>query len=166
MNRLNQPTDPRRTEAYDFHAPSATHRRAATCDEVDCLRYRTGWLTAIDESDSAGQVRAGYIRRDSGRSFAEFACTGGEVTVLDWHEIASHEIDVARIPYREGVTVFAFPPGQKCFMPHSTRLDKPEIFTVRIGGALRRRVDGAEWVERSQETLTGLKELHERERGP
>ncbi len=118
-------------KSYDIHAPLATHWRKATCAEVSCKAHTEGWVTMIPETAVSGnpqlvntterdhmanlkrlkdqdEARAYYIRHLSGREFSE-------------HRDES------------GVTVFDFPPGQDCFEPHKTKIDRPEIFIVRGG---------------------------------
>ncbi len=101
-------------KTYSVHAPERTHRRPATCAEVDCQHYLCGWQTAVDESTELGQRQAHYIRHDRSRRHAE-----------------------SREP--TGLTVFAFAPGQPCFTNpptgpgHSIPLERPPLFVVRDG---------------------------------
>ena len=95
-------------KTFEIQAPEPTHHRDATCAEVDCGNRREGWVTYIDESAELGQRQAHYIRKLSGRRFAEEGSPDGR-------------------------RKFIFPPGQTCFGHHRTRLDREEFYVVRGG---------------------------------
>ena len=123
---------------YGIHAPEATHRRHATCGEVDCQNMQHGWRTVIDETSDLGAAQASYIRRESGRKFTE-------------------ERDPA------GLTVFTFEPWQRCFADHTASLEREPFYLVRGGdwrgnprGEVRRHVNGDDWVEDFAEHQTTL----------
>lgn len=118
-------------KTYSVSAPLSTHFRDATCAEVRCEAYESGWMTTIDESSELGQRQAYYIRKQSGRKFTETSMS-------------------------EGRTIFTFEPGQKCFRAdtHKVRVERPEIYVVRDGdwrgnpaGAVRRHANAADWVD-------------------
>lgn len=116
-------------QTYAIHAPRSTHFVDATCVQVECADWQNGWRSRIDERTELGMGQAYYIRKESGRSFRE-------------------EKD------EQGLTVFTFAPGQRCFRgPHRRRLDRPEIYVVRNGdwranlGLKRQHVRAADWVE-------------------
>lgn len=129
-------------QTYAIDAPRETHFRPATCREVDCPHHIHGWKTVVDERTELGQRQAEYIRRHSGRSFSE-----------------DREV--------EGLTTFVFEPGQQCFRPHETRVDRPEIFS-RFGGDFRGRTTEARvlpahgWVDDMAEDLEQLRVRAER----
>lgn len=100
--------DPHLRQTFRIAQPPATHTRKATCTEVDCPEQEHGWRMLIDESTQIGQVRAHYIRRESGRRCTE-----------------------DRTP--EGLTEFTFPAGQRCFAEHRVNLERPALFVV-VGG--------------------------------
>jgi hypothetical protein len=105
-------------KTYSVSAPLATHWRVATCGEVGCPREEFGWTTVVLEADDLGQAQAHYIRTSSGRKFTESR-------------------------REDGMTVFEFPPGQRCFSTlvrdgrvvsgHPKRIERPELFIVRDG---------------------------------
>jgi hypothetical protein len=95
-------------KTYQILSPLSTHYRDGSCDEAGCLALRHGWQTSVDEATELGQRQAHYIRRLSGRRFAE------RRTEL-------------------GLTAFTFEPGQKCFAAHKVSLARPEIFVVKGG---------------------------------
>lgn len=116
-------------QTYQVVAPQATHWRPATCAEVDCQAYTGGWRSLIDEATELGKRQAHYIRRESGRKFAE------------------HRDEA-------GLTVFEFEAGQRCFAPHQARTGRPEVYLVRGGdwrgnpaGQVRKHVRAEDWLE-------------------
>lgn len=126
-------------KTYSITAPHSTHFRPATCTEVNCPQQLLGWETVIDEATDLGAAQAGYIRRECAADGAAPAAVG----VRRYTETRSPE----------GLTVFTFPAGQRCFAQHQTRLDKPEIYTVRGGdwrqymGDLHRYQRADQWVD-------------------
>lgn len=94
-------------QTYQAIRPKATHTRIASCGEVDCAAYLSGWKTTVDVSTSLGAAQANYIRMKSGRHFLA-AQIGNLVT-------------------------FTFSAGQKCFAEHRIDVDKPTIFLYRGG---------------------------------
>lgn len=94
-------------KTYSIRAPRATHFRKASCAEVECEGREHGWVSLIDERTELGQRQAHYIRKLSGRRFAEETVNG--------------------------LTSFTFEPGQTCFTEHEVPLGKPELYVVRDG---------------------------------
>lgn len=109
---------------YRFTAPPDRYVRSA-CEDVRCEAYQFGWETVVDEASPLGQAQAAYIRRESGRTFAE-------------HRTA------------DGLTVFLFSSRQRCFAEHRTR---PQRFAVAEGGSVRRHVSSVDWLEDCGEHL-------------
>lgn len=93
------------TRDYRIHMPPDRWVKAA-CEQVSCEQWRYGWDSLIDESTPLGQAQAHYIRAQSGRTFREM-----------------------RAP--DGLTVFRFESGQRCFAEHRTR---PARLTVETNG--------------------------------
>ena len=126
-------------QTYSLTAPRDTTVRAA-CEQVGCDAWRCGWETVIDETDLIGQTRAGYIRTQSGRTFTEMRRA-------------------------DGMTVFRFASGQRCFAEHRTR---PEFYAVRGGdwrlnlGLIRRHTRPADWVEDMGENLQIIADQQQR----
>jgi len=94
-------------QSYELRAPVTTHRRAASCREFECEAYVYGWKTTLDVSTDLGAARANYIRLRSGRRFT----------------VEEHGTMVA----------FTFPPGQRCFEPHTVPLFREPLLIVRGG---------------------------------
>lgn len=103
----------------------------AACETVDCTYWRIGWQMDIDERTQLGAARASFIRWESGRTFKESKTA-------------------------DGITVFRFERGQRCFKEHFTH---PELYLVRggdaarLGGLIRRHVNPADLVEDMNEHL-------------
>lgn len=144
MGALQPNMPPGAYKTYRIIAPVSTHYRPGTCAEADCPHYLNGWQSRIDESTELGQRQAHYIRRESGRRFAE------------------HRDDA-------GLTVFAFEAGQTCFGgQHQVRLDRPELYVVQDGdwrgnptGRVRRHADARDWIDdfgEHQQTLAAQME--------
>lgn len=109
--RVTPAMDATAYKTYSIRAPRSTHSRKATCAEVGCPNHENGWVTRVDEATELGARQAGYIRRMSGRKFAE----GRD---------------------EAGLTEFVFPPGQKCFAEHFVPLDREPQYLV-LGGDWR-----------------------------
>lgn len=109
---------------YAISSPADVTVKTA-CEQVGCVHWRAGWETHVDEATDLGGRQAAYIRTQSGRTFRE-----------------------AR--RADGVTVFHFESGQRCFREHQTR---PETFFTRRGdwrqnlGIVRRHTRPTDWVE-------------------
>lgn len=104
-------------KTYGAHQPVQTHTREATCDEVDCVNWREGWIMKVNESDPRlGAQQGQYIRYQSGKAFKT------DCTCLD--------CDMHK---QEGYTVFHFYAGQQCFGEHRVSLERPQLFIVRDG---------------------------------
>lgn len=95
------------TRDYTVRMPPDRWVKAA-CEQVGCEARRYGWDSLVDESTRLGRAQADYIRTQSGRTFREM-----------------------RAP--DGLTVFRFEPGQRCFAEHRTR---PARLLVASGGRL------------------------------
>jgi hypothetical protein len=76
-------------------APSGTHRREATCEDVRCPKFLLGFATAVPahRADLIAEIQR------SNRSWSERR--------------------------EGAVTVFAFPAGTECFEPHSLPTGRP-----------------------------------------
>lgn len=86
------------------------YMRPATCAQVECAPHVHGWTTTVDESSELGQRQAHYIRAVSGRHFTE-----------------------ERDPV--GLTVFTFPPGERCFdeAAHRRPVEREPLYLVQGG---------------------------------
>lgn len=76
-------------DKYQLKQRPAPRSRLATCDEVECWAYANGFEIHVDEATELGQRQAHYLRTDTSRT------RPAEVRV-------------------GAVTVFRYPPGQRC----------------------------------------------------
>lgn len=104
------------------------------CADAGCDAWRHGWQTHVDEATGLGQRQAAYIRREAGRTFTEQR-TG------------------------TGITVFTFPPRQRCFAEHRTR---PARLLVAEGGRVREHASFADLAEDYTEHVSRLADLAQR----
>lgn len=124
-NRIDPNMPVHAYQTYSITSPRDTEVRAA-CEQVACEAWQHGWESAIDEGTPLGAMQAAYIRQSSGRTFRE-------------------------MKRGDGLTVFRFESGQRCFAEHKTR---PEVYAVRDGdwrgnptGRTRTHQRPADWVE-------------------
>ena len=102
--------DPVNMQTHQILAPTHTHFRRASCEEVACRPFLFGFAVLADETTDLGQRQASYIRGDRTRTKPAES--------------------------REGsITTFTYPPGTPCMQrgEHRTRNDRPELFVVRDG---------------------------------
>jgi len=129
LNRIKPALPPQAMKTYQVVAPRPTHFRPATCEEVRCDAYLSGWQTIVP----ADSPQADYIRHDRTRSHTEEREPGG-------------------------LAKFVFGPGQQGFPPahdHAVRVDRPEVYLVRDGDwrgnprgtEPRRHVRADDWVD-------------------
>lgn len=132
-------------KTYQILAPTHSHFRRATCDEVGCLKLRNGFKVVVDENTDLGRRQAYYMRHDKSRKAVESRNAAG-------------------------LTEFLFVAGNKCFAEHKTRLERPELFYVRDGDrrgnprgtAPRLHKNAAEWEEDFSEHQDRLNNALER----
>lgn len=133
-------------QTFEVDAPLATHWRAATCEEVECMAYAQGWTSdVLPNSIEEARILKAYdaeIRR------------GAVTTSLT----------------AEGFTRYHFPPGTPCFRRvfHKLPLERDAIFTVRSGdwrgtdGVIRTFDRGEQWVDAFANHQDNIAKLIER----
>lgn len=130
----------RQIEKLDYRIvrPRATHTKAASCEDADCQAYRGGWVSAIDEASELGQRQAHYIRTRSGRGFTEESGA-------------------------DGLTRFAFAPGQACFGEHRVDVEREPFFVRHSTNrtTLRHR-SAADWRDDHATEVDRLRTFQER----
>ena len=87
-------------KSYLIVSPRDTTVRTA-CEDAGCEFWRDGWDSPVDERTEQGRAWAWVIRTQSRRTFRE-------------------------LRRADGVTVFRFAPGQRCFRDHRTRPERRE----------------------------------------
>ncbi len=110
-------TQPKVKNDYEIATPHATHRRAASCKEVECQGWREGWRILVDTT-----IQLGRDQRDhfvSGLSKRRFT----------------------QLPMPEGKILFTFESEQPCFRQrkdsqiHSVSLERDPNLKIN-GGSL------------------------------
>lgn len=124
-----------------FAAPTRTHWRRATCEEVDCVAWREGWVVDIDTNQDPGAGQALFLRsrRDRWR-FTEEPLPGNR-------------------------TRFRFPAGQTCLKAAGHRIrnrDVPGVFAIAADGQRPRVVSPEQWTNEFGETLDRLAAIQNR----
>jgi len=138
VTRIEPALPARAFQSYQILAPTPTHWRRATCEEVDCVNYRCGWSSLIDTNTQLGKQQAEYIRRQSGRKF------------------------VAEKMPELGFIKFTFEAGQICFSEHKARIDKPEIYLLRQGDSRTRATGGIHRFDRADQWLDNFSSHQDR----
>ena len=142
LNRITPKLPAIVMKTYSIDAPQSTHFRRASCAEMACPNFVRGWCVAVPP-DAMGQ-QIDYAVQHSGKTFRKLT--------VDEAEIAQPGVNFAGSLY-----VYFFAPGQECFDGeagrHQTRIDRPEIFSVRGGDwraqttPPRRHTRAADWVD-------------------
>lgn len=128
---------------FQIDQPLNTHYRRATCQEVDCTAYASGWVMGFDLTDPEKAAAARWIRDKSGRTFA------------------------ATLP--PGRVVLTFPAGQTCFARHRVPLEREPFYIVRGGdfrgnptGMISRHKTADTFVDQWDNDLDRLNTIRER----
>jgi hypothetical protein len=124
--------DPRLTARYGLSKPAGTHRRPATCAEVDCKYRRLGWQMRIMPDTPLGD-RQMFLVNQSGRRFTK---------TLD------EQFNI----------LLTFEAGQDCFGVHTVDLDKPALYLVRQGTQVKQHTRPEHWVEDFSTHLDKIRE--------
>lgn len=128
LNRVIPKAGPEVYKTYSISSPRSTHRKPATCAQVDCEARAKGFTIPCDITTELGQRQAYYLRMNYSRS-----------------SVQTQQGDLVR---------FTFPPGHDCFAEHTVSLERPEFYLVRDGDwrgnprgtpALHR--NAADWVD-------------------
>lgn len=93
-------------KTYRISAPTRTHRRRATCAEVDCPKRARGYRAQFDVSTVQGRANAQAVE-SSGKK-RTFEVAGPMVT-------------------------YTFPSGQDCFDVHTVTLEREPLYIVQGG---------------------------------
>jgi hypothetical protein len=142
--RVKPQLGPEHMKSYQIAAPVSTHWRLASCEEVGCEKFIKGHALVIDESSPLGQFQASYVRGDRSRG-----CTESRDEM--------------------GMTVFTYPPGNRCFEEHRVRLEREENFLI-TGGDWRgnprqipaRMLRAEDWVDDFANHQDRIKTAHDR----
>ena len=116
-------------ERFSIKAPTATHWRQATCEEVSCRKYINGWETHCNTGTELGMMQVEYIR--AGKSERRF----------------TERTDV------EGIIIFSFGPGQECFTTHSKKIEGMGHLLLKESGGQRRLLEPERWMWEFNESM-------------
>lgn len=106
INRPMPLLPPEKRKTFSILMPTETHWRKATCKEVDCPRYLSGWKAQVEV-----------------------------MTPQQIHSIKQGGWRYRVLQVKPGETWWLFEAGQSCFQAadHRIQLGKPELFVVRDG---------------------------------
>ena len=142
-NRIPPNLPVKHMQTFQFTSPVSTHRRPATCDEVECPQQANGWKMFIDLGTDLGQKQGHYIKYESGRKY-----------------VATKQAD--------GTFELVFEPGQKCFAQHTVSLEREANYLVRSGdhrtpgSKARRHVRAEDWIDEFATNQDRLKDIIEK----
>lgn len=134
-NRPIKPVGPVQAyKTYSLSAPIETHRRRATCREIDCPQWIEGWETPV----IPGSTDEALLRR---------MCDG----LIDGVRRYFTELPIRS----DGMLRLHFAAGQPCLAAstHTVTLEREPLYVVRGGdwrsstGLIRRHTRGNDWVE-------------------
>lgn len=141
MNRVQPQGRVQDYRTFQILAPASTHRRKATCAEVDCKEYLGGWRVRVEGLPPEML----HTAKNSGRKYTELHVTEKE----NW---------------------LVFEAGQSCFksVQHTLPLNRQEIFIARDGdhrgnptGNVRKHTRPEHWLEEMGENQGRLADLHQ-----
>ncbi len=120
---------PEAFKTYQIAAPSTTHRRRATCAEVDCAKRRTGYRAQFDVSTVAGRANAHLVES------------------LKTQRMFGRKVEGSLVTY-------TFPAGQDCLDVHTVPLEREPFYVVRGGDhrgdprrTATRKLSVADWTD-------------------
>jgi hypothetical protein len=145
---IYQPSLPvERMQTYTIASPKQTHRRPATCEEVGCKDFLSGFIVRL-------------ARTDMDRITLMHHGSQGLVDGLKRHYVETTSVGDAE-------RTFYFEAGTPCWnaTKHTVSLDRPEFYLVRGGdqrantGLIRRHTQPEHWVEDMQENFDKLRKV-------
>lgn len=71
VNRIEPAMGAENYKTYGMSMPLQTHWRPATCEEISCEHYRSGWVSTFDLGTDLGQQQYEFCKHDRTRSFTE-----------------------------------------------------------------------------------------------
>lgn len=144
LNRIEPKAGPEHFTSYQMTMPSSTHRRRASCREVDCQARAKGYRAQFDVSTTDGRANAHRVEALKGRRMWSRHVEGPLVT-------------------------YTFPAGQDCLDVHTVPLEREPFYVVK-GGDHRgnpreiaaRQLRPADWVDHFANHQAALAAQHER----
>jgi len=105
FNRLAPDAGPEHFKTYKMSAPTRTHFRRGTCEEVGCLEMKSGFVMTIDFSTELGQRQLHYLTKEDKDRSPIIQRTGKYEVKLIYRpgtpcmNRASHRVRLDREPY-------------------------------------------------------------------
>jgi hypothetical protein len=132
---------------FNVRSPLATHWREASCEEIDCESYRTGWRLRYDTLPPDMQ----YAATHSGRRYTE-------ITV-------DFDPDTQQF-YNPPATFLVFEAGQPCFRSRQHRVPtgRPEVYVARndMTGERVLHTSPQNWVDHCGEHVESIVDIMKR----
>lgn len=124
---------------WTIASPLATHWRPATCAEIGCIPYHTGWRIRMDTLPAGDQ----HAVKTSGRHYSE--------TIVDEDPDTGEK-------YNPPAVWFVFEAGQPCFKASAHRLPvgRPELYLVGDRGSVHRYDRDDQWTDDCAEETTRI----------
>lgn len=142
LNRIESKAGPEHFKTYRLLAPIRTHRKPASCSDVQCPKWINGFKATFDVSTNDGLAHAKAVEKSGRRR--TFTMAGTLVT-------------------------YVFPAGENCFDRHSVSLEREPLYVVQGGDHRgnprsigRRTLNAADWVDDFANHQTGIADLRER----
>lgn len=110
ITRIAPLARPEAYKTYGMSMPLKSHWRRATCEEIGCEPYRSGWVTTVDLATDLGQKQYEFITHDTERRYSMQRVT---MTIVK----------------------FVYGPGYPCFArsDHKVPLERPARLYVAEG---------------------------------
>lgn len=136
-------------QRFQILLPPSTHRREATCDEMECGNYVNGWVTVLDP-DNPQHAQLFHLVRDSGRHYQQMR--------------SEEAAEQTGKPLPAGLAAFVFPPGQQCFEKHTLPVGRPPLFVHKppMGRPPRLHANGENFNEHFNEETDRIQRAIER----
>jgi len=126
-------------------APPSTHRRIATCKEVDCVQMLSGFeLILADPPTPLPRDHAPCATPEKAARCSH--CISHErLRYFRSGDSGRHFKEVRKV---EGLVSFVFPPGEECFKQHSIPNGREALYSIN-GNKAR----GVDFIEHVGDTL-------------
>lgn len=161
MNRLTRRQAP--SQKFLIKKLGHEHSTEMSCAEANCSAHAQGWFSVLDMGTDAGAKTAQWIRTASGRRFWEWQGANALDEALRRQNsgdlVATPELRAMLTSLGPGMTVFCFPPGQRCFKQH---LDREVKFLHQTPIGVREHVRPRDWNESHNEEAYKINRMRER----
>lgn len=132
----HRPMTKAETLRHTVAAPAKTHRRVATCAEIECAGYVNGMVSVVP----VGSPQANYY--DNVMNQGE---RPGDPNGFYRH--------YTKKVIGDALVEYTFPAGQRCFTEHTIPTGRPALFFKRNGLADPIELTDTNWKESLQESI-------------